>query len=290
MSPPAGRRGATALRPRPAPSPLPGAFGVEVRDLDLAGAAGRDQAWLSELLLRHGVVVLPDQILDPDEHIALAEHFGEITPSSAVIPGLSRAYPQIKVIDSRRWDGGLDAWHSAMQYMAEPAGVVVLYLRVAPPGGARMRWLSREAAYRSLDPELRARVRDLRGVHHAPVMDEYVRAFGPGRWNGRMITQVDPIEHPVVRVHPETGRLGLFIDPWSTRALVGVSPEEGRQLLELLIEHLSRPEHEASYVAEPGTVVLADARSTLMRVSDTQGPRILHRVCVYDVRPTGTED
>ncbi|WP_261554677.1 TauD/TfdA dioxygenase family protein [Frankia tisae] len=265
-------------------------FGVEVRGGDLSAATGPSGPALRDLMLRNGVVALPDQILDPDQHVALAARFGRVTPSSAVIPGLNRMYPQIKVFDNRRWDGALDAWHSVMPYMPEPAAVSVLYLRVAPPGGTRLQWLSTESAYDSLDGDLKARIRPLRAVHHSPVLDEYVRAFGPGCWNGREITRLDPVEHPVVRVHPETGRLGLFIDPWSTQSLVGVPPAEGRRLLSRLINHLTRPEHEASYTAQPGTVVLADMRVLLMRVVDTSGPRILHRVSVYDVQSTGPAD
>ncbi|ADP81486.1 TauD/TfdA dioxygenase family protein [Pseudofrankia inefficax] len=287
---PVGRTPVSALGVAPSWKPLSDRFGVEVRGLNLANVTDEDSSSLRGLLLRHGVVAVPDQILDPDQHIALAARFGRVTPSSAVIPGLNRAYPQIKVIDSRRWDGGLDAWHSVMQYMPEPAAVLVLYLRVAPPGGTTLRWLSRESAYDALDPDLKARLRGVRGVHHAPALDEYLRAFGPGRWNGRTITRVDPVEHPVVRVHPETGRLGLFIDPWSTQALVGVPAAQGRRLLERLVDHLTSPEHEASYPAEPGTVVLVDMRSTLMRATDAPGPRILHRVGVYDVRPAEPVD
>ena len=62
-------------------------------------------------------------------------------------------------------------------------------------------------------------------------------------WDGEVVTRLDPVEHPVVRVHPETGRRGIFVNPGFTSHIVGVSEAESRAILDLLYAHLTKPEH-----------------------------------------------
>lgn len=88
-------------------------------------------------------------------------------------------------------------------------------------------------------------------------------------WDGDLVTRLDPVEHPVVRVRPETGRRSLFVNPGFTAHIVGVSEHESRAILDLLFAHLTKPEHIVRHRWQPGDVVMCDNR----------GPRTM---------PTGT--
>lgn len=283
----------------PSAIPLAAAIGVRAAGFELAELAARaaadpdgvagEVARLRALVLRHKVVVVPDQVLDPDAHIAVARLFGTVTPGSAVIPGLDAAHPQIRVFDSRRWGGRQDFWHTDMPYMPTPTSISVLYVRIGAPGDGMLRWSGTESAYDHLDAATRARIRDLRAVHHAPELDRFVRAFGPGSWDGPPLTELRPVEHPVVRRHPETGRLGLYVNPWSTRSVVGMEPAAGGRLLERLFAELARPEHQCAVAPEPGTVIVVDTRATVHRADRDRAPRIVHRVSVAGGRPVGPD-
>lgn len=278
-------------------TPLAPAVGVRVGGVDLAALAapgrsaevGEQASGLRELVLRHKVVVLPDQVLDADAHVAVTRLFGTVTPGSAVFPGLDPAHPEIRVFDNRRWVGRLDMWHTDMPYMPTPTSISVLYVRIGSPDHGMLRWTSTEAAYDHLDDATRERIRDLRAVHHTPELDRFVRAFGPGSWDGPPVTEVRPVDHPVVRRHPETGRLGLYVNPWSTRSVVGLDEPAGRRLLERLFAELAEPAHQCVVPPEPGTVILVDTRATLHRADHDEVPRIVHRVSVAGGRPVGPD-
>ena len=88
------------------------------------------------------------------------------------------------------------------------------------------------------------------------------RRAGRGNvWDGKAVTEITPVEHPVVRVHPETGRKGLFVNPGFTSHIVGVSDAESRGILDLLYAHLTKPEHTIRHRWAPGDVGIWDNRS-----------------------------
>lgn len=273
-------------------TPLAAELGVRVGGVDLGslpGAPDEVVSGLRDLVLRHKVVALPDQVFDADGHVAVARRFGSVTPVSAVFPGLDAAHPEIRVFDSRRWVGRQDMWHTDMPYMPTPTALSVLYVRIGSPEHGLLRWTSTEGAYERLDDRVRGRIRDLRAVHHTPELDRFVRAFGPGNtWDGPPLTEVRPVDHPVVRRHPETGRLGLYVNPWSTRSIVGLDGRAGRRLLTKLFAELEDPTCQCHVRPEPGTVILVDTRATLHHADhDDEVPRILHRVSVAGSRPVG---
>ncbi|TCK26326.1 TauD/TfdA dioxygenase family protein [Pseudonocardia endophytica] len=276
-------------------TPLTATLGVRVTGVDMAALAGPDPhgetvAALRDLVLRHKVVLLPDQVLDADGHVAVARRFGDVTPGSAVFPGMDPAHPEIRVFDSRRWLGRQDMWHTDMPYMPTPTSLSVLYVRIGSPGSGPLRWASTEAAYDRLDERTRRRIRDLRAVHHTPDLDRFVRAFGPGEWDGPPVTEVRPVDHPVVRRHPETGRLGLYVNPWSTRSVVGLDARAGTRLLERLFSVLTAPAYQCVVSPEPGSLLLTDTRATLHHADHVDGAlRIVHRVSVAGTRPVGPD-
>jgi taurine dioxygenase len=94
-------------------------------------------------------------------------------------------------------------------------------------------------------------------------------------------------EHPIVRVHPETGERLLFVSPSFLKSIVGVSPRESQVLLEFLWEHIVRPEFTVRFRWEPGSVAFWDNRATQHCVSNDFLParRIMERVTVVGDRP-----
>jgi taurine dioxygenase len=101
-----------------------------------------------------------------------------------------------------------------------------------------------------------------------------------GVWNGRRFTSLEPVVHPVVRTHPESGRRGLFVNPTFTTRIVELSRRESDALLALLYDHAAQPEHVFRHRWSTGDAVFWDNRSTLHRGVRDFGDahRVLHRV------------
>ena len=117
----------------------------------------------------------------------------------------------------------------------------------------------------------------------------YLAQRGGNSWEDETFSRLEPVQHPVVRVHPETGRRGLFVNPGFTSHIVGVSEFESRSLLDLFYAHLTKPEHIVRHRWQPGDVAMWDNRSTLHYANRDYGDfrRIMHRITLRGDEPVG---
>jgi taurine dioxygenase len=140
-----------------------------------------------------------------------------------------------------------------------------------PEFGGDTSWADSQAAYASLSEPVRELADQLVAVH-----------------DGTVVTDLPPVEHPVVRVHPETGRKGLFVNPGFTTHIAGVSDAESRGILDLLYAHLTKPEHTIRHRWSPGDVGFWDNRSTAHYANrDYTDQRVMRRITLAGDRPTG---
>jgi len=108
-----------------------------------------------------------------------------------------------------------------------------------------------------------------------------------GVWDGERFTELVPVEHPVVRSHPESGRPGLFVNPTFTTHIVGLRKEESRAVLALLYERATAQEHLVRWHWSTGDIAFWDNRSTLHYPVRDFGDhhRLMHRVTIRGDRP-----
>ena len=239
-----------------------------------------------------------DQPLDHDQQIAFARHFGELTVGHPVF-GFVDGHPQIYSIARERtanrfegdrlvrpWTG----WHTDVTAAVNPPAASILRGVVIPPYGGDTQWTNLVAAYNGLSAPLRAFVDTLRGEHR----------FTPPE--GRRATETfdrqvraTPLvsEHPLVRVHPETGEKALYTSPSFLKRIVGLSPRESQHLLELLFEHTIRPEYTVRFRWEPGSLAFWDNRATAhlapVDIFDSPFDRQLYRVTLVGDVPVGPD-
>ena len=165
--------------------------GVLVRGLDVDEALPDDDIDLLRGLVRaHHLVVLPDQILTSGEQVAFTRRFGPLTPASPLIPGLDHAHREVRVIDSRRWEGRNADWHANVTYMPSPPGITTCYARVVPTSGGDTEWASGELAYASLSAPLRALADQLEAVHDGSWLRPHLARYherGLGTWDGERV-------------------------------------------------------------------------------------------------------
>ncbi len=275
--------------------PLTATIGAEVCGVDLAGdlPPGTVAAIRAELLSRK-VLVFRDQWLTPSSHRAFAAVFGELTPAHPVVPGLDADHPEIYVVDSG--DGGKSPeWHTDVTFTRTPPLGSVLRAVSLPRAGGDTCWTDLEAAYLTLSPPVRRLADQLVAVHDGRKdFEEYlqVRRGGEGSvWEGEQVRSLEPVTHPVVRVHPETGRRSLFVNPGFTTLIQGVTETESRALLEVFFAAIGRPEHSMRHRWRPDDVVVWDNRSTAHLAVDDYGDqhRVMHRITIRGDRPTGPD-
>ena len=207
--------------------------GVDVRTLDDAGFAPIYQAWLD-----HNVMVVRDQELTIEEFLAYSRRFGNVVPH----PSKSTRHPKIpeitllginkfdadgKLIDAiyRR---GAEGWHTDGAYDAEPFKATQLYARAIPSTGGDTLFANGYAAYEALSEQLKQR------------LEGEVGAFTYGGRNKKreLLNEEDrewqPVYHPIIRTHPETGRKSLYFDPGKIKSIEGASAAESDDVIDEL--------------------------------------------------------
>jgi taurine dioxygenase len=283
-------------------TPLSATIGAEIHGVDLSQPL--PDAVVDELrrhLLEYKVIFFPGQHLDPAQHIELARAFGEPTPAHPVIPGIE-GYPEVFEIDYTksaqlretygdvvdRYDGL--SWHTDVTFVERPPLGSILNAIVIPPAGGDTLFSDQRAAYDALSEPFRAFLDDLIAVHDgrqafAAILD--AREDGGGSWEGKQYKSLDPVEHPVVRTHPETGRKSLFVNAGFTSHIKGLPRAESDALLEFLYAHSTKPQFTVRYHWHAGDLGFWDNRVTQHSVvGDFAGQdRVIQRVTLRGDRP-----
>lgn len=273
--------------------PMTPHLGTEVRGIDLADTL--DEAAFSrilEFLHRHCVIFFRGQNLTPEQLAAFSARFGELDVhhmTEHVFPHL----PQVRVLSNVKKDGkvmgitkGGMHWHSDLSYKPRPALVTLLYAVECPPQGADTQFANMYEAYAALPETTRSRLRGLRAVH-----DRNYRysALYPSRppLVPEQIAKVPPVEHPLVRIHPATGRPALFLAKDVVSHIVGMDEDEARAWIEELEAFSTQTRFMYSHKWRTGDVLVWDNRCTLHRATpyDPAYRRTLYRTQVKGDAP-----
>lgn len=274
-------------------TPLAPTFGASVTGIDLGTLTDADDlAAVRSLLVERKVLVFPAQQLTPDAQVALGNRLGRLTAGHPVVTALDEAHPEIYALDSA--DGGFaDVWHTDVTFVRRPPMGSILRAVSVPPAGGDTNWADTQLAYESLSPAVQRLADSLTAVHDGTREWGYYlqqrRAGRGNEWDGETFERFEPISHPVVRVHPETGRKGLFVNPGFTSHIEDVSAAESRSILDILYAHMTKPEHIVRHRWTAEDVVMWDNRSTIHYANRDYGNfrRIMHRVTMSGDAPFG---
>ena len=267
--------------------PLSPSIGAEIRGVDCAADLGNDLvAAIREVWLERLVVFFPDQHLDDDSQIAFASRFGEVTESHPVEPQVLER-KEVHSIESGK--DRTDFWHTDITFMNRPAMASMLRSIEVPEAGGDTMWCDTRAAYDTLAAPLQRLCDGLSAYHYEPYYAQMVAEGHGNVWEGRKLERLLPALHPVVRVHPETGRKNLFVNPKFTFRMNDMPESQGTGLLRLLYEHMTDPRFIVRYHWQPGTLAFWDNRSTMhYGIFDYEGERrVMHRVTLRGDRPAG---
>jgi alpha-ketoglutarate-dependent taurine dioxygenase len=256
-------------------------IGSEVLDVDLKQPLPPETvAAIRALVLERGVAFFRDQSLTPQQQLDFTAKFGPIQFSERV--KFDAPLPGVKVFDSRdELYGRVSRWHADLTSSEAPWSFEVLQAITVPETGGDTMWSSTQAAYDRLPEALQRLAESLTAIHALTPLrvSEWGNAGRAYQWK----------EHPVVTVHPETGRRALFVNPRYTAEIVGYKPHLSEAVLKVLFDHLLQPEFSMRLRWTPGTVVVWDNRTTLHYAIDDYDDelRIVHTCSVVGERPVG---
>ncbi|MFD6490836.1 TauD/TfdA dioxygenase family protein [Streptomyces sp. NPDC060188] len=289
--------------------PAAGHIGAEITGVDLAEELPDEVvAAIRAAVLRWKVVFFRGQRLDHTTHVAFARRFGEpvrLRSRGSASPG---DFPEVETTADRLELGGrygmeheewlrrrrhslLRGWHCDHGARVDPPAATILRAETVPPYGGDTTWSNLAAAYAGLSAPVRAFADGLRAEHRLGV--GYQTRPGDDAYARHLLDRQIATEHPLVRVHPETGERVLFVNGYYIEQILDVSRPESRAILDMLLEQAVRPEYTVRFRWEPGSVAFWDNRATIhLAPSDTahvDHPRVMHRVMLAGDVPEGVD-
>ncbi|MBW3498635.1 TauD/TfdA family dioxygenase [Janthinobacterium sp. NKUCC08_JDC] len=247
-------------------------LGAQVLGLDLAQPLSQgDFQRLHHAHLDHHVLVFRDQRITPQQQVDFSRRFGPLqihVLRQFQLPSQPEVLIISNIVENGQPIGLGDAghfWHSDLSYKEVPSLGSMLHAQELPDEGGDTVFANMHLAWESLPAALRHAVRGARAEHSYLSQYEELRRRNPWRpaLTQAQIDEVKPVTHPVVRVHPETGRRALFVSEHFTTRIVGLPDDESRALLEELFAHSVRPEHLYVHRWQPHDLVFWDNRSLM---------------------------
>ena len=274
--------------------PKTGALGAVVRGLDMRKPL--DDATKAELLdawMEHLVLIFPEQRITDADHVAFTRFLGEPEIFHQKIIK-SKAIPEIFRVSNVDDEGNLmpadnptvkqlslaQSWHTDSSYKSVPCIGALLHGVEVSRSGGETQFTNLYKVYADLPERLKQKIAGRKMRHdfgHMHVIEPRLRPLTDAER-----AAMPPVWHPLVRVHPITGRKSLYISPIYNDAIEGLSPEESRELIAELTEFAGRPEYVYSHRWETDDVVMWDNRCTLHQVTafDPTERRVMHRTTI----------
>jgi taurine dioxygenase len=270
------------------------AIGARIDGVDVAQATAAQHAQMHEALMTHQVIFFRGQQLGKENLVAFARRWGEPQAATESSFGKLDGFPEIDVLDydaTRPPYVTKEMWHTDFTGRERPTMGSVLYAVEVPASGGDTIWVSLAAAYDALSARMKQYLAGLRAEHRT------IKAFGDdirsnlwkdesGRQRFEQIRALAPVDHPVIRTHPVSGRKALFVNEGYTTRLLGVERKESDAVLNYLFDHLRTPEFQIRHHWHKGDLVVWDNRITQhYAVADYAVRRLMYRITLKGDKP-----
>jgi len=270
--------------------PVTGVLGAQISGVDLADDLDDDTiVAIRQALLDHHVLFFRNQSLTPEQQMAFGRRFGELDQHPFVD---GRAdHPEVLEIvtqpdDSFNFGGG---WHTDVTFLEKPDLGSILYAVDVPIAGGDTLFANQHAAYDALSETMKGLLGDLVALHSPGAQYGIGGASTKSKaMETKNVAGADSIvEHPVIRTHPESGKLGLYVNPAFVTKIKGMRRDESSALLSFLYDHAANEAFTCRFRWEPGSLAMWDNRSVMhYALHDYAGQRRhMRRITVKGDRP-----
>ena len=266
-------------------------IGVEVSDFSLADLTRENISFLRSKWVNYGLIVFPKLPLSHDEFKDFALSFGDFgdDPFISSLPD----YPNIAEIKRSANEkatpfGG--TWHSDWSFMKKPPSATLLHSKIIPPIGGNTLFANTEKSFAALPEEMKNKLRNLQVIHSAkiPYADDGFYALEKEERSMKILPSKEAkatFSHPMVKIHPETNKECLFINPVYTINVEGFSEDESQQLLWELYEHMIQDKFIYEHVWNEDMLIMWDNRTVMHQATGGYDgyDRLLHRITLAAV-------
>lgn len=280
-------------------TPLTPTIGAEIRGLDLGAPIDNNTMHrIRQIWLEHVIILFPEQDIDDDQQIAFSRRVGDlelINMAALQMPGKPEIYratnldqdDEFMPLDHPVMQTNRDnqKWHTDSSFKQVPAMASLLHARIVPEMGGETEFANLAAAYDALDDETKERIDDLIVVHNFFWSRKDVDAFA---FSEEEKAAIPPVRHPLVRIHPETGRKAIYVGSHAEK-IDGMGWDEGRALIDRLNAHATQSCFTYRHHWRVGDMIWWDNRNALHRglaFDATTHKRRLHRTTVAGNGPT----
>lgn len=226
---------------------------------------------IREVFHDHAVLVFRDQRLDKKTLAEFSRHFGPLLVHvlnqylAADVPEVMRLSNTDESGNRIVFRNGAEAWHTDLSFTARPSLATLLYGEAIPPEGGDTLFCDTAAAFEALDAAMRCRIADLKAVHS---FSRYqARRFAERPLTDEQRAKTPDVAHPVVRIHPDTGRKALFLGDDVISHVEGMDRAEGKALMDELLRHATSDRFCYRHRWRRGDLVIYDNRCTLHRAT-----------------------
>ena len=268
--------------------PITPFIGAEISGVDLGQPLTREcQDAIYQALIDYLVIFFREQPIEPVQHLAFAETFGELEEPHIHYRHVN-GFENILILQNDPDNpDGTDVWHSDVSYKENPPFASILWANQVPDCGGDTVWGNMYAAYEALSPELQKYLESLKAVHD---FGDFRNMYFNGEVNNAEMNQATHkfgcAIHDVVKTHPITNRKYLFVNQAFTTHILGKSSERSRNLLGYLLNHINQPEFQVRFQWQKHSIAMWDNRCTQHYAVTDYGDskRIMHRVTVINDR------
>ena len=266
-------------------------IGVEVSEFSLSDLTAENIAFLRSKWVEYGLIVFPKLPLSHDEFKDFALSFGNFgdDPFISSLPD----YPNIAEIKRSANEkatpfGG--TWHSDWSFMKKPPSATLLHSKIIPPVGGNTLFANTERSFAALSDGMKNKLRNLKVIHSAkiPYADDGFYALEKEERSMKILPSKEAkatFSHPMIKIHPETKKECLFINPVYTINIEGFSENESQELLWELYEHMIQDKFVYEHVWKEDMLIMWDNRTVMHQASGGYDgyERLLHRITLAAV-------
>ena len=266
-------------------------IGVEVTNFSLSDLTEENISFLRSKWVEYGLIIFPKLPLSHDEFKDFALSFGDFgdDPFISSLPD----YPNIAEIKRSANEkatpfGG--TWHSDWSFMKKPPSATLLHSKIIPPVGGNTLFANTERSFAALPEEMKNKLRNLKVIHSAkiPYADDGFYALEKEERSMKILPSKEAkatFSHPIVKIHPETNKECLFINPVYTINVEGFSENASQQLLWELYEHMIQDQFVYEHVWNDDMLIMWDNRTVMHQATGGYDgyDRLLHRITLAAV-------
>jgi taurine dioxygenase len=276
-------------------SPLSIHIGAEATGVDLKSLSNDEARDLNSAFSERSMLAVRGQALTPEQLLTASRVFGRVFEQhnkKFALPECPKVHyisNQDRFPDGRRYMPG-EGYHTDHSNAEEPPKATLLHAIKLPSSGGDTQFVDMSRAYEDLDGDVKRRIDRLRAVHVYQSRHSERKLMGITPRVGTTIPK--QVSHPLVRVHPETGRRSLYINPIRIDSIIGMDDTEALPLLEELLAHTIQEKYQYRHVWRSGDFVMWDNRCLMHKANgdyDHAEERYMYRMMLEGNAPIGVD-